>query len=133
MPKPFVRKMPATWWCQKSAYVYFMLRELTAVPVAAYCVFLLVLAWKVKQGGSAFDDLMDLMHSNLGWTVGLHFVALAAVMYHTMTWFELVPKVLVFWRGEEKLPPIALVLAHWVLWLIVTALLVCIVCVVGFK
>ena len=118
MPKPYVRKMPATWWLQKPAYVKFMLRELTAVFVAAYCVLLLIALWKLKHSPAAFDAFLSLLQTP--WLIAFHAVAFLAAMYHTLTWFALVPKVLVVRVGEEKVSPVLLVASHWLLWLLVS-------------
>ena len=122
MPKPYVRKMPATWWLKKSAYRKFMLRELTAVAVAAYCVFLLVMLYRIKQGGGSYDDFMG--HLQTTGSVVLHFFAWLAAMYHTVTWFALLPKVFVVRMGEEKLPGVVLIAAHWLGWLAISGLLI---------
>jgi fumarate reductase subunit C len=122
MPKPYVRPMPATWWLRKRAYFWFMMRELTAVFVAAYCVLLLYILWQIKrtvQGGAIYDEILARLQTP--WSIAFHFLALVAAMYHTVTWFALVPKVMVVRVGEEKLPPILLVLAHWILWAIISA------------
>jgi fumarate reductase subunit C len=121
MPKPYVRPMPATWWLRNRAYFWFMMREFTAVFVAIYCVTLLIILWRIKRpmhGGAAYDDILAGLQSP--WSVALHFFALLAAMFHTVTWFALVPKVMVLRAGEDKVPPVLLVLAHWVLWVLVT-------------
>ena len=119
MPKPYVRPMPATWWLRNRAYFRFMLRELTAVFVAVYCVILLVILWKLKRsGGTVYDAILAPLQD---WrSVLLHFIVLVAALYHTFTWFALVPKVMVVRFGEEKVPPFMLVAGHWLLWLLVT-------------
>jgi succinate dehydrogenase subunit C len=121
MPKPYVRPMPATWWLRNRAYFWFMVRELTAVFVAAYCIWLLIVLWKIKsssRGGVAYDDILAWLQTP--WSVAIHFIALIAAMYHAITWFALVPKVMVVRVGEEKVPPFLLVAAHWVLWSVIT-------------
>ena len=123
MPKPYIRKMPATWWLRNRAYFWFMMRELTAVFMAVYCVILLVMLYRMKQGNSSFFDfLLTVLENPL--SIAFHFLAFVAAMYHTMTWFALVPKVFVIRMGEEKAPPILLVLGHWVGWLVVTAFVI---------
>ena len=122
MPKPFNRKMPATWWLRNSSYFHFMLRELTAVMVGAYCIVLLVLLLRIKQGSGAFDDMLARLQTVP--SIAFHFLAFVAAMYHTVTWFSLLPKVLVVWRGEEKLPGGVLVTLHWLAWLAITAFLI---------
>ena len=122
MPKPYTRKMPATWWLQKRSYLYFMLRELTAVFVAAYCVILLVLLWRLKQGVVGYQDFLNLLRTP--WSVGFHVIALVFAIYHTVTWFNLLPKVIVLRSGEEKIPGVFLVAGHYLAWILVSVLLV---------
>ena len=129
MPKPYTRKMPATWWLQKQAYFWFMIRELTAVVMAVYCVVLLVMLYRLKQRDGSIDELMTLLQT--GWSVGLHFVAFLAAMYHTVTWFALVPKALVVRMGEEKVPPFVLIGSHWLAFAAISALLAWFVFVLG--
>jgi fumarate reductase subunit C len=131
MPKPYIRKVPAAWWLKKSAYFYFMLRELTAVVMAAYCVLLLVMLWCLKQGSVQYANLLDLLQTP--WSIALHFLACVAALYHTYTWFALAPKVLVIRLGEEKVPPGLLIAAHWVLWCAVLAALLVVIFVLGPK
>ena len=123
MPKPYVRKMPVTWWLKKRAYFWFMMRELTAVFTAIYCVMLLVMLFRMKgeHGGARYDEFMASLQTP--WSIGFHFIAFLAAMYHTVTWFALVPKALVVRMGEEKVPPFILVGAHWLAWAVVSALL----------
>ena len=54
----------------------------------------------------------------------LHAVVFLMVLYHTNTWFSLLPKVAVLWRGEEKLSGSLLVGANWVAWLVLMALVI---------
>ena len=119
MPKPYIRKMPSTWWLQKRAYFWFMIRELTAVFMGAYCVVLLVLLFRLKQSNPSFITLLAMLQTP--WSITFHFLALVAAMFHTVTWFALVPKALVIRLGEEKVPPLVLVGAHWAAWVVLTA------------
>jgi len=121
MAKPYVRKMPATWWLAHRAYFWFMLREFTSVFLAIYCVILLVMVWRIRH--DQFDEFLAQLQNP--WSVGFHFICLVAALFNTATWFALVPKVMVLRRGEEKVPAAVLVAAHWFMWLVVTA--VCLV------
>ena len=55
--------------------------------------------------------------------VVLAVLALVAVLYHTVTWFSLLPKVAVIWRGEEKIPGSALIAANWAAWAVVSVVI----------
>ena len=123
MPRPYTRPMPRSWWLHHRAYFWFMMREFTAVFVAIYCVLLLLMIWWLKRsrthGPETYDRLLDYLQSLP--LLGFHFLAFVAAMFHTVTWFALVPKVMVVRIGEEKIPPFLLVAAHWLLWLVITA------------
>ncbi len=123
MPKPYIRKMPATWWLQKRAYFWFMVRELTVVFMAVYCVVLLVLLYRLKQSNASFYKFVGDVLQN-PWSIGFHFLAFVAAMYHTITWFALVPKAMVIRMGEEKVPPFLLVGALWLAWVLITGLMI---------
>jgi len=78
-----------------------MIRELTSVFVAGYCIFLLVFVYKLTQGADVYGNFIDVLKSPS--SVALHLIALAFVLYHTITWFNLTPKILVLYKGEERI------------------------------
>ena len=96
------RPVSNTWWLKRKTYILFMIRELTSVFVAGYCIFLLVLVYKLTQGADAYGDFMAALKSPI--SVALHLITLIFVLYHTITWFNLTPKILVLYRGEERIP-----------------------------
>ena len=95
------RPVPNTWWLKRKPYVLFMIRELTSIFVAGYCVFLLVFIYKLTQGADVYGNFIDVLKSPS--SVALHLIALAFVLYHTITWFNLTPKILVLYNGEERI------------------------------
>src|SRR4051794_40065933 len=98
--KEYRRPVRSDWFLQKKSYTLFMLRELTAVFAAGYAIFLIVLVSRASQGPAAFDALVASLSSPL--SIVLHLLVLAMVLYHAYTWFSLLPKVAVLWRGEER-------------------------------
>lgn len=108
--------MPADWWLRRRSYFLFMLRELTAPFVGAYALFLLVLA---ALGEEAFQAVLASPLS-----VIFHAAALPMALYHSVTWFNLTPKVLVLWRGEERVSPLVVAGAHYAAWIVVSLLVV---------
>ena len=118
MPDPYVRRMPRTWWLRKRSYTLFMVRELTSVFVLGYAIFLLVLVARAGDEGS-FERLYQGLQSP--WSVVLHLVALALVLFHSVTWIGLTPKVLVLWRGEDRVSPRLIAAVNYLAWLVVSA------------
>ena len=96
------RHIPNTWWLKRKPYILFMIRELTSIFVAGYCVFLLILVFTLGEGHTSYNNLIATLKSPT--SVVLHLVSLAFVLYHTITWFNLTPKILVLYRGEDRVP-----------------------------
>ncbi len=118
MARPYPRTVSNTGWLKRWPYRIFMLRELSAVFVAAYVVLLLVLVTKVHDGASAFERYLDFLQSPV--LIAFHVVALLFVMLHAITWFQAVPKGLPLRRGEERVPPAAIIGASYAGWLVVS-------------
>ena len=109
--KQYIRPMPATWWLKKRSYFLFMLREWTCVFVGGYAVFLLAL---VALTGDA-EQFQGLLLHPLG--ILLQIVALPMVLYHSITWINLTPKVMVVWRGEDRVNPLWIAGSNYIAWI----------------
>ena len=118
MAKPWIRPMPATWWLKKRTYFMFIVREMTSVFVAGYVVFLLFLVARAADQAS-FSAFYEGLKSPS--SVALHLVALVMVLYHTVTWINLTPKVMVVFRGEQRVSPVLIAGVNYVAWLVVSA------------
>ena len=114
--------MPANWWMMKKTYVLFIVRELTCVFVGGYALFLLVL---VSRAGDP-DAFAELLKSPL--LIALQIIALPMLLYHSITWINLTPKVMVVWRGEERVSPLLIAAANYVAWAIVSIVILSISC-----
>ena len=119
MAKEYVRPIPATWWLRKRSYFLFILRELTSVFVGAYAVFLLVLVARADDPQS-FAALFDALKSPL--SIALHLITLAMVLFHSVTWINLTPQVMVLWLGERRVSPVLIAASNHAAWLAVSGL-----------
>src|SRR5438876_507458 len=111
--KEYIRPMPGTWFLHNTYLKLFMLRELTSLFVAGYAVFLLVLIARANQGREAFEATL----LSAG-AVVFQIVCLPFVIFHSVTWFNLTPKAIVLFRGEEKVSPLLIAGGHYALWAI---------------
>jgi fumarate reductase subunit C len=118
MAKPYPRAVSNTWWLKRWPYRIFILRELSALFLAAYVVLLLVLVSKVHDGAKAFEDYLNVLQSPL--LIAFHVVALLFMLLHTVTFFQAMPKGLPMRRGEELMPPALMIGGNYVAWLMVT-------------
>ena len=114
--------MPANWWMMKKTFVLFIVRELTCVFVGGYALFLLVLASRAGDP-VAFAELL-----NSWFPIALQIIALPMLLYHSITWINLTPKVMVVWRGEERVNPLLIAGANYVAWAIISIVILSISC-----
>lgn len=87
--RPYMRPM-AGWWQRNPFFVRYMLREVTALAVAAYAIVLLVGLICLTNGAFAFQSWLNVLRSPL--SIALHLLLLVAMVYHSWTWFEIMPK-----------------------------------------
>lgn len=116
--RELIRPIPTTWWLQKKSYTLFMIRDVTSVFIAGYCIFLMFLMVRAEQGKDVFDAFFKGLKSPL--SVILHLIALVFAVYHSITFFGLTPRVIVVFRGEEKVPESLIVGAHYAAWVVVS-------------
>ena len=112
------RPVSNTWWLKRKSYILFMIRELTSVFVAGYCIFLMVLVYKLTEGSGAYGNFMAALKSPI--SVVLHLITLVFVLYHTITWFNLTPKILVLYKGEDRIPQVLIAGMFYAGWVVVS-------------
>ena len=91
---------------------------MTSIGVAGYSVFLLYLVYRLGQGPEAYQTAIGLIMSPT--SIALHSVALVLAVYHTITWFNVTPMVIVIHLGEERVPAFVIAGAHYAGWLAVS-------------
>jgi len=78
------------WWLRNPYFVRYMLREGSAVFLAAYALMLLGGLFCLAWGPSAYAAWRGLLETPL--SLALHTLALLAALYHSVTWFQVMPK-----------------------------------------
>ena len=116
--KIYHRPFPNTWWLKRRQYLLFMIRELTSVFVAGYSALLLVVIYKLSQGPEAFANVMAALASP-GF-IALQLVILVFALFHSITWLNLTPKILVVYMGEEKVSPLLIAGVHYLAWIAIS-------------
>ena len=122
--RPFIRPVaPATWYWQNRRYRAYMLRELTCVLVAVYCW--LMLAGLVALASDQADHWNDYLagQDHPGWFVFHAFALVYFSVFQSMAWFRLAPKAMPLQIGETMVPGPVIVAAHYIIWLMASALI----------
>lgn len=80
------------WWRRNPFYLWYMLREASSLFITAYALVLLWGLYRLTQGEAAFEAWRASLSSPL--SLVFHAVTLALVLYHSWTWFKIMPKTL---------------------------------------
>ena len=121
--KPYVRPVSkTTWYMRNGRYRKYMLREVTCLLVGFYSFFT-ICALAILAGGSAEAWGSFLASQQNGFWIAFHAIALLYyLVYMTFDWFKLAPKAMPIQLGEKKLPDLYIIVAHYVAWFVVSAI-----------
>lgn len=86
--RPYLRPM-AGWWRKNPYFVEYMIHEGSALFVALYAMVLLVGLLCLTHGEAAWNDWLSALRSPLSITG--HLLLLGVMLYHTWTWFNIMP------------------------------------------
>jgi fumarate reductase subunit C len=112
--KLYMKVVPILWWTRRWVDIRFITRELTSVFVAAYAIIFLFYVRAVGQGPEAFAQFSEKLKSPL--FLVFHCIALVALLYHSVTWFNLAPKAMVIKVGDKKIPGVVIAGMNYVGW-----------------
>ena len=108
-----------SWFTQRRSYRLFMAREATSIFLAGYLVYLIVWIYRIGQGPEGLAAAIDSARHPL--TVVMHILALVAALYHSITWFNLTPKIMPLYLGEDRVPDFwAAILLGYLPWTLFT-------------
>jgi fumarate reductase subunit C len=96
--RPYLRAQPRFWWLQ-APYRAYTVRELCGVVLAIYALVLLVGLICLADGPVAYENFRQFLTSR--WSLLLHVVLLAAMLWHVWSWFQILPKTMpkLVWQG----------------------------------
>ncbi len=119
--RPYMRPM-AGWWRRNPFYLFYMLRESTAVFVTLYALQLLYGVYTLTVGQAAFEAwLARLQHPVY---IVFHALALAAALLHAFTWFNVAPKAMpALYLGTRRVSDRTVVRVQFVIFFVVSAIM----------
>src|SRR5260370_18666564 len=119
-PRWYRRRMPVFWWVGRRSYLIFVLRELSSVFIAWSVVFLLLLIHAVGQRATEHQQFLH--PSSAPWMLALNVIALAFLVFHALTWFNLAPHAMVVRLRGQRVPRTWIAGAHYAGWALLSAL-----------
>jgi fumarate reductase subunit C len=113
------------WWLGKSAYVKFILRELSSVAVAWTVALILVQIRAISGGGDAYTRFLHRMSSP--WMIAINVIAFAFLLLHSITWFNLAPKAMAVRIRGIRVPGLLISGPQYMAWIAISAIIFAIV------
>lgn len=117
-PPLYQPKVSRLWWLRRRSYLLFVLRELSSLFVGWFVGFLLLLIRAVGQDEAAYQRFLDWAANPL--VVLVNLVALAFVVLHAVTWFNLAPKAMVVKVRGQRVPPQMIAMSQFGGWAFVS-------------
>jgi fumarate reductase subunit C len=114
-PKPYRPPMSPYWYFDRWPYLKFILRESSSFFIAYFAVVILVQLAAIAAGPSAYADFQAWMRTPLILIVNL--VAFVFVLLHTVTWFALVPRVMIRQMMGKAMPEMMAAAPNYGMWL----------------
>ena len=116
--RPYMRSMNG-WWRRDPFFVRYMIREATALIVAAYALVLLAGVLCLSRGETAWNGWLAQMRNPV--SIALHVLMLAVMIYHTYSWFEIMPKTMpMLFAGGKRVGEATITRTGWTAAVLVT-------------
>jgi len=122
-PEEFLYRphMSSWWWLQRKNYFLFMVRELSAVFVGLFTLISLLGVYRLSQGEDTYQLYLSALQTPSARV--LFVVILLFSLYHTLTWIHLTPMVMVVRIGSKTVPPILVLIASYLAWIVISLIL----------
>ncbi len=121
-PRWYRPKVSTYWWLRRGTYVAFILREVSAIFVAWFVVYLLMLLHAVSQGAESYGQFLD-WSGSVGILI-LNIVTLIFVLIHAVTWFNLAPQAMAVRLSGRRVPDVLISGSNYAAWALVSAFLI---------
>jgi fumarate reductase subunit C len=102
--------MPANWWTRKRHYFFYMLRELTALPLALWLLWFLVEIKRAGDGPASYAP-----HSSTLF-IAFSVACLLFAVYHSITFLSLAGVIIHVKFLNRPVPSRLIVLSQFGLW-----------------
>ena len=110
-------RQPFTWWLRRRGYVLYMIREMSALPIAVWWVLFLVEVYRLRDGAAGYRPLEGPV-----WVV-VSVLCLLAALWHSYTFLNLAGQIMRIPLGDRNVSPRAIVGAAFSGFVVVTAVI----------
>jgi succinate dehydrogenase subunit C len=115
----FVPKQSRTWWLKTAAYRRFTAREITSMFAAIFSGLMIAFLFALGSGRHAYQSFLRFLETP--GMLAASAAILAALLYHTATWFRLTTHIIVIRLGRRTVSKNALLAALVAAWIAASA------------
>lgn len=122
--KPYQPPMNKSWWRQLPYYIFYIMRESTAffmLWISIILTFGIICAYPNAQGVNEFYRFIFFLQNPI--VVVINILALVAALFHTLTWFNLMPKAVNIVIAAKKPPAALFIIGLWVIMMVVSSVI----------
>jgi fumarate reductase subunit C len=123
-PRVYKREMPRGWWLRGRHYFLYMVREFTAVPMAAWLVWLLVEIHRAAGGPKGYYPAASPAF------IVFSVICLGFATYHSVTFLSLAGVIINLKLLGKRVPPRTIVAVMFGLWLVASVVIAAVL--IGF-
>ncbi len=117
-PEMYQPSMSLFWWTKRTPYLWFILRETTSLFVGMYAILMLIQLNALRRGAGSWEALIDWFQTPL--SITLHTVIFLFVIFHSITWFMLTPKVIELRFRGKKIPDRLIIAGNIFFWMMIS-------------
>lgn len=97
------RRLTAGWWLSNRHYTAYMMRELTSLFITIFSLLYIYQLAVKASNPTAYADFLNFLKNPF--MIGFSIVILAFSLYHSLTWFFLIGKVMPLKVGRKTTTP----------------------------
>lgn len=117
--KPYLRTVsPTGWYWKHPRYLRYMSREVTCIFIGAFALLMVCALERLSQGQAAYESFLAAITGPR--SVVALLVVLGFAVHNTTSWFNVTPKAMPVQIGEEFLAGKYIVAAHYLVWLVLS-------------
>jgi fumarate reductase subunit C len=120
---PLIREVPpTTWYFRHPRYLRYMSREITSIFIGAYCALLVFGLGALAGGKESYESFLQCLQSPL--SIAFNGLAFIAALYHATTWFNATQVAMKIQIGEDFVPGSWITGAHYVVWAVISVIVI---------
>ncbi len=111
--KPYVRPITRTWWAEHEYFSWYMVREVTIIPLIIFTLNFTVGLFSLTVDKNAWENWVDFSAHPLMLIISA--LAFLGALYHAKTFFSMMPQVMPVTWGGKTVPKSIVVAVQWVM------------------